>query len=142
MISDKVFECKKQGEELVDTTCACKFCGQIGIYKLPYELSDEEQNEYATEVCGCGASGVYTTRKRKVERAEEALKDVAGPESNIKISDKNYDMAFNAIKLMVHEDLEEFTIRDKNGIKLKMKKNSKGNVIITSSFNVVQSKEA
>lgn len=58
---------------LTEENGACKFCGQMAVLQVPEIWDDDQINEYATELCKCNDAQVYTSRKQRLEKAEEII---------------------------------------------------------------------
>lgn len=71
MLSEEVNERILHNMPLVSTEGACKFCGQLAAIQVPGDWTDEEKNEYATEMCMCPEADWYRLNKLKKEKRTE-----------------------------------------------------------------------
>ena len=72
MLSEEVNERILHNMPLVSTEGACKFCGQLAAIQVPGDWTDEEKNEYATEMCMSGSRLVSTEQVQERKRTEES----------------------------------------------------------------------
>ena len=68
MLSEEVNERILHNMPLVSTEGACKFCGQLAAIQVPGDWTDEEKNEYATEMCMCPEADWYRLNKLKKKK--------------------------------------------------------------------------
>ena len=73
MLSEVVNERIRHNMPLVPTEGACKFCGQLTVIQVPGDWSDEEKNEYATEMCKCPEADWYRLNKLKKEKGRKLV---------------------------------------------------------------------
>lgn len=119
---------KKNPGGLETRTGGCRFCGQIANLEVPIEWTDEQVDEAAVECCGCEKAQEYTIRKKKKERAIEAIEQQFGEESETQIDDSIKELLIEIVGHVVDRRVTSGTIDIGNGLRAKIGRNAKGSI--------------
>lgn len=111
---------------------ACKFCGQMAVLQVPETWDDEMINEYATELCKCSDAQVYTSRKQRLEKAEEII-DRTFTKPKMMISDQAIGTLKRASACIIAHEFESIQLRD-GEVTATIAKGSDGKIVISGSY--------
>ena len=95
MLTDKAYEASNDGEVMSDKISSCKFCNQFLNIRVPDTWDEEMCREMATEKCKCKKSMLYTTRKDKIEKLDNAIEQYFGTGSGRKVESREIDIIRN-----------------------------------------------
>lgn len=94
---------------------------------LPSEWSTPFCDEAATELCDCYEATVYATKKKKKERAIQAVEEQFGENAdNNKVDDEVKKLLLDIIDLIAECKINSSTIDIGRGLKAKITLTSKG----------------
>lgn len=144
MLTDKITDIEKREPGLlVQRTGACRFCGQMATLEAPETWSDEDIDELATECCKCQEAEDYAYKKRRKERAIEAIINQFGPyqETGI-IREGTMELLAEIADQVVEDKIQSGTIEIGEGLKAKISMTAKGAVKVERSKTEKESKEA
>lgn len=144
MLTDKITDIEKREPGLlVQRTGACRFCGQMATLEAPETWSDEDIDELATECCKCQEAEDYAYKKRRKERAIEAIIHQFGPyqETGI-IREGTMELLAEIADQVVEAKIQSGTIEIGEGLKAKISMTAKGAVKVERSKTEKESKEA
>lgn len=111
-------------------TAPCRFCGQMVQIGYGYELTAQQAEEEATNICSCAEAAEY--QKEKL-RKEKALKNVSALFGGDAPPEKRAgEGAVNILRAAVEEiytgGLARVTLNLRGGIKASISQNSKGEI--------------
>lgn len=144
MLRDQVEDIKKGDPGLLrQRTGGCRFCGQIITVEAPGGWEEEEIDELATECCGCEEAKNYAFKKKRKERALEAISKQFGPyqETGI-IREGTMELLAEIADQVVEDKTQSGTIDIGGGLKAKIGMTAKGAVKVERSKTEKESKEA
>ena len=125
-------EMHKVNGGIVAKTGVCRFCGQIKSVEVPEEWDDEKLDELVAESCNCDVAMRYQKKKKRREGAEEKLKEIleyeAEDDEDGMVPDDAKELSYVALEKILEGPINQITVETENGIKIKMKKNTKGYV--------------
>lgn len=137
MLSEEVKEMRLQHMPLVPTEGACKFCGQIAAIEVPGGWSDEERNEYATEMCKCPEADWYRLNKLKKEKGRKRVRSLFERDQ----SDVVKGFLQTAVELIADEDISSITVKIDDVTKADIKVGSKGGIRVERTDTTKQMEE-
>lgn len=137
MLSEEVKEMRLQHMPLVPTEGACKFCGQIAAIEVPGGWSDEERNEYATEMCECPEADWYRLNKSKKEKGRKRVKSLFERDQ----PDVVKEFLQAAVELIADEDISSITVKIDDITKADIKTGSKGGIRVERTDTTKQMEE-
>lgn len=134
---------KKQLESSEIQTGACHYCGQIYQFETDGRATEEQLDAWAVEKCDCGGA---VMKRRRAEKAEEAKQDIFEIAEESECEQTQRDAALNliceGIDLLVEQKIESMGVVLKDGHKMNVKINGKGNIKTEISKTTKKSKEA
>ena len=144
MLRDQVEDIKKGDPGLLrQRTGGCRFCGQIVTIEAPGGWEEEEIDELATECCGCEEAKSYTFKKKRKERAIEAISKQFGPYKEMGIvKEETIDLLERIVDQVVEDKIKSGTIDIRDGLKAKIGITAKGAIKVERSKTEKESKEA
>ena len=143
MLKDKIEKIQKTRLGYMETSHgACKFCGQIATIEVPEEWSAEMRDELATELCDCYEATVYQHRKKRKEKAIDALGEQFGPQSKHPAGERIMQLMKESVDLIVEELLNSVTVDIGCGVKAKLGTTAKGNIKVEKTITEKTTKEA
>lgn len=137
MLSEEVREMRLQHMPLVPTEGACKFCGQIAAIEVPGGWSDEEKNEYATEMCKCPEADWYRLNKLKKEKGRKRVRSLFERDQ----PDVVKEFLQAAVELIADEDISRITVNIDDITKADIKTGSKGGIRVERTDTTKQMEE-
>ena len=112
---------KPEGTETSYGTC--KYCGQIHHMNTTGQCSEEQLNDWATEMCSCAGAKIEKKRHTSEEKAKDNIE---------KLFRENYpeaaDLLRQAVNPVVRSIIAGITIDTGHGIKGKVTLTGKGKV--------------
>ena len=144
MLRDQVEDVRKREPELLRLrTGGCRFCGQMTTVKAPKGWEEEKIDELATECCKCQEAEDYAYKKRRKERAIEAIIHQFGPyqETGI-IREGTMELLAEIADQVVEDKIQSGTIEIGEGLKAKISMTAKGAVKVERSKTEKEIKEA
>ena len=124
-------------------TGGCRFCGQIITVEAPGGWEEEEIDELATECCGCEEAKNYAFKKKRKERALEAISKQFGPYKEMGIvKEETIDLLERIVDQVVEDKIKSGTIDIRDGLKAKIGITAKGAIKVERSKTEKESREA
>lgn len=144
MLRDQVKDVRIRMPELLrQRTGGCRFCGQMITVEAPGEWEEEEIDELATECCECQEAENYAYKKRRKERAAEAILKQFGPYQKTGIiREGTMELLAEIADQVVEDKIQSGTIDIGGGLKAKIGITAKGAVKVERSKTEKESKEA
>lgn len=127
-------EAKKLGN-LVETTGACKFCGQMATVEAPEGWEGEMITCLATEACSCKEARDWTKKREQAKRMTDSIEDL--------FEDYETKEFMAAAVRMISEDMfAGVTVDFGDGMKASAKITRKGAIVIKKTKVTQESREA
>lgn len=144
MLRDQVEDVRKREPALLRQRAGgCQFCGQMITVEVPEGWKEEKIDELATECCKCQEAEGYAYKKRRKERAVEAILKQFGPyqETGI-IREGTMELLAEIADQVVEDKIQSGTIDIGGGLKAKISMTAKGAVKVERRKTEKESKEA
>lgn len=144
MLRDQVEDVRKREPALLRQRAGgCQFCGQMITVEVPEGWKEEKIDELATECCKCQEAEDYVHKKRRKERAIEAIIHQFGPyQQKGVIKEKTMELLAEIADQVVEDKIQSGTIEIGEGLKAKIRMTAKGAVKVERSKTEKESKEA
>jgi hypothetical protein len=136
MLKDEV----KEMQDLVNKHGECKFCHQTMVVEAPEEWEQEKVNELVLEMCECSEAKVYTSRKKRIERADGHI-DRIFQAPNTYLQENGRKLLKAAVKLIAEHEIDGITMKDGDTV-AKIDMNSDGDIRISGSRKLEEKAEA
>lgn len=120
----------------------CKFCGQTANIEVLQDWEGHEWDELATELCDCTEAKCYTYKKKRKEKAKQAIEEQFGAERENAVGEDIVSILKSIIDLAVEDRINSGTIDIGNGIRAKIGVNAKGFIKVERIKTEKSSKEA
>lgn len=127
-------ELKKIGN-LIETTGACRFCGQIATVEAPEGWDDEMVTYLATEACSCKEAREWTKKREQERFTANNVEDLFDDNET-----KEFIMA--AVHMISDGVFNGMTVDFGDGVKASVKITNKGAIVIKKTRVTQESREA
>lgn len=116
-------EVKERPEGTETSYGTCKYCGQVHHMQTTGQCTEEQLNDWATEMCNCSGAKMEKNRKTSEEKAKNNIE---------KLFRENYpetaDILKAAVNPVVRNLVASITVDTGHGIKGKVNLTGKGKV--------------
>lgn len=98
-------------ESEVDTTGKCIFCGQMRAVQVPESWTEEDTDEYVTEICGCKDAQEQRKRKKRKENIVKAVDATFMESGGTYLPESVTEMLKQAAELIEIGELDQIQVK-------------------------------